>query len=372
MRPKHYPNLKKLADDMRKRLVYDASNKKKYCLIFAHNGTGKTRLSVAYKNLVKKIDGDGKKKEGALYYNAFTEDLFYWNNDIDNDTDMRLMFNKSSSFFAGLDGFDIESKIRELLDRYDDYLFSIDYEEGCVSFSRKVKNAQNEDTIQENIKISRGEENIFIWCFFLAVAEMAIGGISEYSWVKYIYVDDPITSLDDNNVVAVACHLAQLIKSGEIKVIISTHHALFFNVMLNELGRGGTDVRYLGFNEGKGENFTRSMNDTPFFHHVALLQQLKVVADSGKIYTYHFNVLRNLFEKTAAFHGFEKFADCIKLGDSDEDNRLYNRMVNLMSHGSYSIYDPVEMVDDNKMIFKEILQRFINDHNFNTALFEEE
>jgi len=357
---------------MRKRLVYDVANKKKYYLIFAHNGTGKTRLAVAFKNLVKKVDADGKKTEGALYYNAFTEDLFYWNNDIDNDTDMKLMFNKSSSFFAGLDGFDIEGKIRDLLGRYDDYSFSINYEEGFVSFSRKVKNAQNEDIEQNNIKISRGEESIFVWCFFLAVAEMAIGGIPEYSWVKYIYVDDPITSLDDNNVIAVACHLAQLIKSSEIKFIISTHHALFFNAMFNELGRGATEVRYLGYSEERGENFTRSMNDTPFFHHIALLQQLKAAADSGKIYTYHFNTLRNLFEKTAAFHGFDKFADCIKLGDSDEDDKIYNRIVNLMSHGSYSIYDPVEMVEDNKQIFKEILQRFIDNHNFNTALFEEE
>ena len=160
---------------------------KKYFLFFAHNGTGKTRLSGAFKDYVKKVDrATGAKTEGALYYNAFTEDLFYWNNDIDNDTNMRLMFNKSSSFFGGLDGFDIESKIRELLARYDDYVFSINYEEGHITFSRKVKNTRDEDVIDDNIKISRGEESIFIWCFFLAVAEMAIGNIPEYSWVKYI------------------------------------------------------------------------------------------------------------------------------------------------------------------------------------------
>jgi wobble nucleotide-excising tRNase len=282
------------------------------------------------------------------------------------------MFNKSSSFFGGLDGFDIESKIRGLLTRYDDYMFSINYEEGYITFSRKVKNARDEDVIEDNIKISRGEESIFIWCFFLAVAEMAIGNIPEYSWVKYIYVDDPISSLDDNNVVAVACHLAQLLKKGEIKTIISTHHALFFNVMYNELGKSDTDIRYLGVNEENGKHFTRSINDTPFFHHVALLQQLKSAVDSGQLYTYHFNILRNLLEKTASFHGYERFYDCVRLGDTDEDVAFHNRMVNLMSHGSYSIFEPVEMVDDNKQIFKEILERFLDDYNFNEALYSTE
>ena len=369
MRIKTHPTLKKLAQHIRD--VLDGG--KKYYLIFAHNGTGKTRLSGVFKNLVKKMDdATGAKIEGALYYNAFTEDLFYWNNDIDNDTDRWLMFNKSSTFFGGLDGLDIENKIRDLLVRYDNYSFSIKFEEGYITFSRIVKNVRNQEVTENNIKISRGEESIFIWCFFLAVADLAIGGIPEYSWVKYVYVDDPISSLDDNNVVAVACHLAQLLKKGELKAVISTHHALFFNVMYNELSKGETDIRYLGLHEENGKHFTRSISDTPFFHHVALLQQLKVAVDTGKLYTYHFNVLRNLFEKTAAFHGFDKFYDCIKLGDTDEDVGLYNRMVNLMSHGSYSIFEPKEMVPDNKQIFKEILNKFLEQYNFNETLFSNE
>ena len=61
------------------------------------------------------------------------------------------------------------------------------------------------------IKISRGEENIFIWCLFLAIAELAIDddGNGPYNWVKFIYVDDPISSLDDNNVIGVASDLAK-------------------------------------------------------------------------------------------------------------------------------------------------------------------
>jgi hypothetical protein len=369
VRPKHFTNLKKLAQHIRDVLGGD----KKTFLIFAHNGTGKTRLSGIFKDFVKKTDrATGEKLEGALYYNAFTEDLFFWKNDPEDDTGMCLMFNKSSTFFGGLDGFDIEGRIRKLLDIYADFDFTIFYEEGYITFSRNVLNVRNETVAEDHIKISRGEENIFIWCFFLAVAQLAIEGIPEYSWVKYIYIDDPISSLDDNNVVAVACHLSRLLKGSEIKAVISTHHALFFNVMFNELGKKDVDVRYLGINEENGKYFTRNTGDTPFFHHVALLQQLKVASDSGKLYTYHFNVARNLLEKTAAFHGFDKFYDCIRLGDSDEEVSLHNRMVNLMSHGGYSIFEPVEMVEDNKQIFKEILDRFLGQYKFNETLFIKE
>ena len=57
---------------------------KKVQLIYAFNGTGKTRLSREFKELVapKDADEEDQKESGIkiLYYNAFTEDLFYWDN----------------------------------------------------------------------------------------------------------------------------------------------------------------------------------------------------------------------------------------------------------------------------------------------------
>ncbi|MDR0295824.1 MAG: AAA family ATPase [Prevotellaceae bacterium] len=350
----------------------DVLGDKKCYLVFAHNGIGKTRLSSAFKDLGKKtIRETGEITADTLYFNAFTEDLFTWNNDLDGDTDRRLLFNKDSRFFSGLEGFAIETRIRDLLGIYADFKFKIMYEEGYVIFSREVKKGNNTVT-EDYIKISRGEENIFIWCFFLAVAQLAIEGIPEYSWVKYIYIDDPISSLDDNNVVAVACHLARLLKNSDIKTVISTHHTLFFNVMYNELRRDESVKRFLGKNNETGKYVTRDTGDTPFFHHVALLQQLKEAADSGKLYTYHFNVLRNILEKTAAFHGFEKFSDCIKRDDLDLDGAIHLRMTNLLSHGAYSIFEPLEMVEDNKRIFREILDGFLEMYKFNEELFGRE
>ncbi|MBP7557190.1 MAG: hypothetical protein KA821_13030, partial [Chitinophagaceae bacterium] len=102
-------------------------------------------------------------------------------------------------------------------------------------------------------------------------------------------------------------------------------------------------------------------NDTPFFHHVALLTELKKVSDTGKISTYHFNMLRSVLEKTSSFFGHDDFSKCIY---GVEDELLFSRALNLLSHGKYSIYQPVEMNADNKELFRKILNAFLDRHKF--------
>jgi hypothetical protein len=36
-------------------------------------------------------------------------------------------------------------------------------------------------------------------------------------------------------------------------------------------------------------------SDTPFYQHIGILKHLRAVAQSGEIYTYHFNLLRSTF-----------------------------------------------------------------------------
>ena len=71
--------------------------KNKYVLLYAYNGTGKTRLSMGFRNAGKNDD-----ERDTLYFNAFTEDLFHWENDLENDTERFLRLNSESRFFAGL------------------------------------------------------------------------------------------------------------------------------------------------------------------------------------------------------------------------------------------------------------------------------
>jgi len=227
---------------------------------------------------------------------------------------------------------------------------------------------------EEAIKVSRGEENIFIWCFFLAIVELALDddGTGPYNWVKHIYIDDPISSLDEHNVIAVANHLAKLLKrpDSSLKTVISTHHTLFFNVLCNELNRAN---KYFLSRDGSPEGLLlRKTGHTPFFHHVAALAELYEADRAGRLYTHHFNMLRAILEKTASFHGYENFSACIKRDAEDEDGILHTRLINILSHGSYSLFEPQEMLEENKRYFRKILHEFLSQYPFNPALFQSE
>ena len=385
-----FANLNALTAHLRQEL-----ENKKFILLFAYNGTGKTRLSTAFKDLGKVVNSDGKTEgRDTLYFNAFTEDLFTWDNDLENDSERKLTLNMDSRFFAGLESMEMDNRIRALLNRYADFDFRIDTATWEVVFARefRVKKAAAGDEVggadaghgegadeyetrrEGAIKISRGEENIFIWCFFLAIVELALDddGTGPYNWVNYIYIDDPISSLDEHNAIAVANHLAQLLKRPEsrLKTVISTHHTLFFNVLCNELPRANR--YFLGRDESSEGLLLRETGDTPWFHHVAALAELYEAERDGRLFTHHFNMLRATLEKTASFHGYRNFSACIKRDADDEDGILHTRLINILSHGNYSLFEPQEMLEENKRYFRKILYEFIDRYAFNPELFQNE
>ena len=79
-----FNGLPALADDLRGDLDPDReSRKKKFILLFAYNGVGKTRLSGAFRDQGKQTSEDSETtSRDTLYFNAFTEDLFTWYNDL--------------------------------------------------------------------------------------------------------------------------------------------------------------------------------------------------------------------------------------------------------------------------------------------------
>lgn len=134
-------------------------NDKKVQLIYAFNGVGKTRLSKAFKELVapkdnaENEDTDLSSKK-ILYYNAFTEDLFYWHNDLENGVDIKLQIqpNVFTEWVLKEQG-----QERNVVSNFQYYTnnkaitpqFSADYSE--VSFSLRRGNDEDVD----NIKISK-------------------------------------------------------------------------------------------------------------------------------------------------------------------------------------------------------------------------
>lgn len=363
---KNRKSLRKVVELLRDDLRQSDNGGVDFVLLYAYNGTGKTRLSMEFKEAGKRKRGQDRD---TLYFNAFTEDLFHWDNDLMGDANRVLQINSESKFFEGFKELALEEKIFAYLARYSNFNFKVDYDNWNVSFSKLVKNPrfrpdseEPETIVQDNIKISRGEENIFVWCVFLAICELVIDGSEAYSWVKYFYIDDPISSLDDNNAIAVGSDLAKLLKRsiGKVKAVISSHHSLFFNVMCNELKKQSHKSYFIYSRNGDGYSL-QSTTDTPFFHHVAMLSELKRAADAGRLYANHFNVLRGVLEKTSAFFGFKDFSGCIH---GIEDEVLFSRALNLLSHGDYSLFDPKELTEDNKQLFNSILNGFLERYTF--------
>ncbi len=351
---------------------------KKIALIFGYNGIGKTRLSLEFKNLGKQRDADGNiTVQDTLYFNAFTEDLFFWDNDLKNDRERVLKLNRESRFFAGLEEQDMQSKIRPLVNQYADFYFAIDTKEWEVSFSRDVTTGDGVEaktTRIEDIKVSRGEENIFIWCFFLAIVQMALDdedGTGPYGWVKYIYIDDPISSLDDTNAIAVASNLAQLLTNSDTgpRAVISTHHGLFLNVLTNELAGKKYPKYFLKVDGMTGRYVLKDLLKGPFLHHLTTLVELTELGATHEVRRHHFNMLRCVMEQTAIFLGLASWKECLRFKEDDPQRALAERIINVMSHGDYLILEPDELMDKYKDDFRAIVALFKTAFPFSPGLF---
>ncbi len=348
---------------------------RQYLLLFAYNGTGKTRLSMAFKK-AGKHDG----KPDTLYFNAYTEDLFSWDNDLKHDNQRKLHLNNKSKFFEGIEWDKLKTHLRRFLHHLSDFDFKINTDDWTITFSRNIQIPNDDGNVKnkvvEDIKISRGEERLFVWCFFLAIVQYVRDKREVYDSVKYIYIDDPISSLDDNNAIAIASYLAQMLKDqaknqDKVGVVISSHHTLFFNVLCNELGKKAIKFM-LHKGEASGSYDLRKMcGNTAEFYHVAMLKEIKQAADTGTLYTYHFGILRNLLEKTAYFHGFTNFGDCLTQDPNDKERVVQKRIINIMNHGNCSLFEPLEMSPEDKKHFKKILAIFMSKYYFNPKIFSE-
>lgn len=234
---------------------------KKVQLIYAFNGTGKTRLSREFKQLIApKTDSDEDLEQSELaqkkilYYSAFTEDLFYWDNDLELDAEPKLKIQPNSFTKWVLQEQGQDRNITATFQYYTNEKltpnFSEDFSE--VSFSFERGNNQREP----NVKISKGEESNFIWSVFYTLIEQMISelNIAEaenrstdvFNNLEYVFIDDPVSSLDENHLIELAVNLAQLVKYNEsdVKFIMSTHNPLFYNVLHNELNSDDRSNNY--------------------------------------------------------------------------------------------------------------------------------
>jgi len=124
--------------------------------------------------------------------------------------------NTASRFFNGLAELEMESRIRNFLHRYADFNFDIDYEAAISASGERRRKTPRERSSQFSSRSPAARKTSLSGVSFLAVAQLAIDGQDAYNWVQYIYIDDPISSLDENNAIAVAAHLAANDKKARI------------------------------------------------------------------------------------------------------------------------------------------------------------
>lgn len=360
---------------------------KKVQLIYAFNGVGKTRLSHEFKELVTQKKPEEGQEENEkiriLYYNAFTEDLFYWDNDLNEDKNRKIIIRPNAFTQWVLKEQGQESNILKHFQHYtyNDKLtprFDEAYKE--ITFSIESGNSENID----NIKISKGEESCLIWCVFYSLFEQVIEvlNISEpedratdqFNELQYVFIDDPVSSLDENHLIELAVNIAELVKSSEseLKFIITTHNPLFYNVLFNEFNNSDNSTGYKAKHSKKyrmekledgSYNLTEQSKDSPFSYHLFLLTELEEAIKADDIKKYHYNFLRQILEKTSTFLGHTTWKELLP---NDAQNAYYNRIINLCSHGKHSGEETSLIKDEDKRVLGFLVEQIRTTYHFRT------
>lgn len=382
---------------------------KKVQLIYAFNGSGKTRLSRRFKQLIapKNVDVDGEEqteltRNKILYYNAFTEDLFYWDNDLEMDAKPKLKIQPNSyttwliKILKDL-GQDqniitnfqrVNNRVTPSFNEEYKYFDEKKVEITVPAFSEVTFSTPNTLPLEipfivgdrlENIKISKGEESNFIWSIFYTLLDQVITILDEdkienretdqFDQLEYVFIDDPVSSLDDNHLIDLAVSLAMLVKSSSyidgkgVRFVITTHSPLFYNVLWNEFNndlykdlpdgskkciykRGQTN-KYRLDKKFDGTFELKESNDHPFSYHLFLLSELRNAIKTEQIRKYHFSFLRNILEKTATFLGHKHWENLLEKIDGHPDP-FANRILNLSSHSAHAGEEIADINDEDK------------------------
>ncbi|HFV9734093.1 TPA: AAA family ATPase [Salmonella enterica subsp. enterica serovar Yarrabah] len=382
---------------------------KKVQLIYAFNGTGKTRLSREFKKPIApkndESEGDDAEEQpemsrnNFLYYNAFTEDLFFWDNDLVQDTEPRLRIQPNSFTDWVLKDQGQDLNIITNFQRYanekltprfnEEYKVKgkDDKEITVKAFSEVTFSLERgDDEHSGNLKISKGEESNFIWSIFytlieqvidiLNVAEPAERETNAFDQLEYIFIDDPVSLLDENHLIELAVDLAQLIKSNnsDVKFIITTHNPLFYNVLHNELNSddGGYKKKWLDkyrmtrLDDGTFQ-LVQQPNDSPFSYHLYLKSELEKAIESGQLSKYHFNFLRNILEKTSTFLGYKKWGDLLPKADDGKTNPYEARIINISSHSKHAGEEVADLTEDDKRVLRYLVNEINTMYRFQQA-----
>lgn len=329
-------------------------------LLFAFNATGKTRLSRSF---------DTGMNSTSLCYNAYVEDSYIWDNE-----EKILKFAENDEIFSFLEENGLD---HDIVDTFKDCVGTkiepyINFSSHTIEF--KLATGDNES--RESVKVSKGEEAIFKWAVYKVLIEHALQSrqeaSDEFNNLKYVVIDDPITSLDDYRVCIIASQIINLLKKSRqqtlpIRFLITTHHLMFFNILKSSLQN---DIelkreKKIFYKMEKHDNeiiCEQVKGNKMLVYHLDQLRSIKQSIQRNNITKNLFNILRSVLEKLAVMLGYDHWNAMFKEveGLNETEFEMFVNSLNMNSHNQYSDIDSDQIPEDQKEIFIKGFNFFVD------------
>jgi wobble nucleotide-excising tRNase len=217
------------------------------------------------------------------------------------------------------------------------------------------------------IKISRGEERIFIWCFFLALFETDAWTDTQDA---HFFIDDPVSSMDEHNIFVTAESITKLIDDTypKKKIILTTHHIGLFSIIADRLTKGQKADKYKNdtavylLENKTGEELSLNDKNGVFLFHLHLLKTLDKASKSD-LFSYHFVLLRQLLENICSFLGKRGISYVLSQIEIEDSNVIGDRINSLSHKDSYKTQSN-KMSESEEKLFREILEKIILKYKF--------
>lgn len=344
-----YETIENVAEKIKIDFINNEEEPKTITLLYAFSSTGKTRIS--------RILSDEENSEN-ICFNSFITDLFVWDNknlvmNIPKDCWIVKFINEQ-----GIEN-QIKDNFRELVTSKVEPRFEL--KDGKIMFDIPT----GDNNIKTGIKISKGEESLFIWSVFYTILTIAIEelNMSEenrstdiFNDLQYIIIDDPISSIDDSKIITMALQLIETINSSKsnLKFFITTHLALFYNVIYSNYRKSRAFIPIVLTKRDNQFYLRNQSKDTSFGYHLTVKQEIERAIENDDIRKYHFNLFRNLIEKTSNFLGYKEWTSCI-IGNRKKE---FIKKVNLYSHSRLIDWEYKQLAEEDKDLFKEIFNNF--------------